>query len=303
MLNLKGPDGDLGVIIARFQTPSLTPAHCELIETVRDRHKKFLIILGIAPVCPSTKNPMDFATRWTMIQVTYPNTIVLGIPDSRSDEIWSNRVDSEIRNLFPHEKVVLYGSRDSFIKHYTGKFSTVELDSNLPISSTEMRKNAFHTIRDTEDFRRGICYACGNQYRKNVLCVDVAIINPNQQQLLLGRKLEDNGKWRFFGGHVNAKETAEAAARREALEETGASIDGLLYLGTAPIDDWRYSGIPDSIFTIFYAGVFQYGHIKSSDDIDGDISWFNYNELKADMFVPEHRILFELFREKIITKE
>lgn len=37
MLNIKGPEADLGVIVGRFQTPYLTTGHTELIETVRSR--------------------------------------------------------------------------------------------------------------------------------------------------------------------------------------------------------------------------------------------------------------------------
>ena len=60
MLNIKGPAGDMGVIVARFQTPYLTPGHCELIETVRSRHAKFAIVLGVARVIPTKTNPRPF---------------------------------------------------------------------------------------------------------------------------------------------------------------------------------------------------------------------------------------------------
>ena len=300
MLNVKGPEGDLGVIIARFQTPVLTPAHRELIETVRERHKKFLIILGISPVCPSTKNPFDFNTRYQLIQESYPNTAIIPLQDLRSDDMWSSGVDQLVRGICPHEKVVLYGARDSFIQHYTGKFSTVELESLGDFASTKARQDSFHEVRTSEDFRRGICYATANQYRKNILCVDIAIINNDKRQLLLGRKQEDNGLWRFFGGHVNANETAEAAARREGAEECGASVDGLMYLGSTPVKDWRYEGIEDSIFTIFFAAYYQFGHIKGADDIDGGIQWFDFDKLSEEMFVPEHRILFHFFKRGII---
>lgn len=296
-MDIKGPEADLGVIIARFQTPFLTPGHRDLIETVRAKHKKFAIILGIAPVCPSTKNPLDFTTRLKMLLNEYPGIEVLGMFDNRSDKIWSSKVDNLLRTIHPHERIVLYGARDSFIEHYLGKLKVVELQSDISISGTEARNGAFHDVRDSEDFRAGVCYATANQYRKNVLCVDVAIVNHGKQQLLLGQKQEDGGLWRFFGGHVDANETAEAAVRREASEETGASVDGLMYLGSTPIDDWRYAGVKDGIFTIFYAAIYQFGRIEGADDIDGAVKWFNFSELKEEMFVPEHRILFRFFRD------
>jgi bifunctional NMN adenylyltransferase/nudix hydrolase len=293
MLNVKGPEGDLGVIIARFQTPVLTPAHRELIDTVRSRHKKFIIILGVSPVCPSTKNPFDFSTRYQLIQESYPTVAIIPIQDVRSDKMWSDNLDQLIRGIYSYEKVVLYGSRDSFITHYKGKFITVDLEAFGDFASTKARQDAFHDIRSTEDFRRGICYAAANQYRKNILCVDVAVIK--QEQVLLGRKNEDGELWRFLGGHVNANETAETTARREASEEAGGiGLGNINYIGSTHIDDWRYSGIDDGIFTMFFAADYQFGQVKGTDDID-IVKWFNFYDLQYTMFVPEHIILYQMF--------
>lgn len=148
MLELLGPEGDMGVIVARFQTPYLTDGHRELIETVRSRHKKFAIVLGIAKVIPSRKNPLDFATRVRMIQDAYPGTEILAIHDTRSDKQWSQQLDTTLRKLHPHEKIVLYGSRDSFIRHYSGKFKTAELDEVEGINaSTPQRRAKTHSTK------------------------------------------------------------------------------------------------------------------------------------------------------------
>ena len=296
MLNLLGPEGDMGVIVARFQTPFLTDGHRELIETVRSRHKKFAIVLGIAKVIPSRKNPLDYATRVRMIQDAFPGVEILAVHDTRSDKQWSQQLDSTLRKLHPHEKIILYGSRDSFIRHYSGKFATAELDEVEGINATAARKEAFHEIRASEDFRRGVMYAVANQYPKNVLCVDVAVVQKGKAfQVLLGSRTEDEGKWRFFGGHVNVgSETLEAAGRREAGEESGVSVGAMEYIGSTPIKDPRYDGTGDGIFTVFFVGHYHFGPVQAGDDID-EVKWFQVVDLNENMIVPEHHVLFDMF--------
>jgi bifunctional NMN adenylyltransferase/nudix hydrolase len=297
MVNIKGPEGDMGVIIARFQTPFLTDGHRELIESVKNRHKKFAIVLGIAKVIPSTKNPLDFTTRYHMILEEYPGVEILAIHDVNNDELWSQTLDTTLRNLHPHENIVLYGGRDSFISHYFGKFKTVELESGESISGTIARQQAFHDVRTTEDFRRGVCYATANQYRKNVLCVDVAVIRNERGilQVLLARKNEDGQKWRFIGGHVDVgTETLEQAGRREVQEEASCSVGDMKYIGNTPIEDWRYNGTRDGIFTVFFAGHFLFGPTIGGDDVC-DVKWFNASELDESVIVSEHHVLLDMF--------
>lgn len=311
MLPVKGPDGDMGVIIARFQTPYLTEGHRNLIESVRARHDKFVIILGVALVVPSRSNPLDFVTRHAMIQEMYPGTEVLPLMDQKFDSSWSRELDSLLRKLHPHEKIVLYGGRDSFIGHYKGKFATVELAPNISESGTEARKGAFHSVQSSEDFRRGICYATANQYHKSVPTVDVAIekreISTNKITLLstdilwvlLAHKNEDgSGKWRFVGGHINVgKETAEQGGRRESREETGCSVGVMTYIGSVPINDWRYVGTGDSVFTTFFSGLYVDGAPNGDDDVN-EVKWFKVESLNETMFVPEHHILLDMYLRK-----
>lgn len=291
----------MGVIVARFQTPYLTPGHRELIETVRARHRKFAIVLGIARVVPSRSNPLDHITRYKMIQDAYPGTLVYGIPDNRSDKLWSENLDMILRMYHPHEKIVLYGGRDSFVPHYSGKFPAVELDSALSESGTQLRMEAFHEVRETEDFRRGVCYATANQYSKKVVCVDAAVIDVGKAfRVLLAQKKEDGEKWRFIGGHMDQK-TAEAAVRKEVSEEAGCSVDDVKYIGSAIIDDWRYRGNVDSIFTLFYEAKYVFGPVRAGDDVDR-VQWFHWTDLTEDMFVDEHKVLFRMYRDHLLSR-
>ncbi len=156
-MNVKTPAGECGVIIGRFQTPYLTIAHKEMIETVRAKHPKFVIVLGVARHIPSKINPMDFATRAAMIQETYPGTIVLPINDVREDKDWSVNLDVMLRSIMPTERIILYGGRDSFVGHYKGNHLSVELEEKPQISSTQVRQEAFHNIRGRFPTRHLLC--------------------------------------------------------------------------------------------------------------------------------------------------
>jgi bifunctional NMN adenylyltransferase/nudix hydrolase len=297
MMNIKGPDGDLGVIVARFQTPHLTQGHRELIETVQRRHNKLMILLGVARVIPTKKNPLDFATRQKMLQEAYPGIEVLPINDQRRNEDWSKSLDQLVRAYHPHERVVLYGGRDSFSNCYSGKFPVVDLEATVSESGTQVRQQAFHTVRDTEDFRAGICYAVANRYPIKNPTVDVAVMRGNE--LLLVHKDEDGAnRWRFVGGHIDLGETGERAARREVQEETGVSIAQLEYVTSAAIDDWRYTGSGDGIFTTFFLGHYGYGAARAADDVQG-ARWFAIDQLNSNMIVPEHQVLFDALISKL----
>jgi bifunctional NMN adenylyltransferase/nudix hydrolase len=297
MLNIKGPAGDLGVIVARFQTPQLTPGHRELIESVQALHPKVMIVLGVARVIPTKKNPLDFATRQKMLQEAYPGIEVLPINDQRSNETWSKNLDQLVRAYHPHERVVLYGGRDSFSQCYSGRFPVVELVSALSESGTQARQQAFHTVRNTEDFRAGICYAVANRYAIKNPTVDVAVMRGNE--LLLVHKDEDGeNRWRFVGGHIDLGETGEQAARREVQEETGVSLSKLEYITSATIDDWRYAGSGDGIFTTLFLGRYGYGAARAADDVQG-ARWFEISSLGKEMIVTEHQVLFAALMNKL----
>ena len=60
-----------GVIIARFQTPYLHEGHLDLIENVKAKHNRTIIILGVSPITGSRKNPYDYYTREMMIKAQY----------------------------------------------------------------------------------------------------------------------------------------------------------------------------------------------------------------------------------------
>lgn len=290
---LKEKVTEIGVIIGRFQINKLHDAHVELIQTVINNHEKVILFLGVSQAIGTKRNPMDFITRKVMLEQTFPTgiSIILPLLDKKSDVVWSHQVDSKIREVFPSGNVTIYGSRDSCLTSYSGLFQKVELIPNIYTSATFFRENISKKIMSSDEFRAGIIYSVYSQYPTVYSTVDIAILN-SKNEVLLGQKPDEN-LWRFIGGFVDiSDESDEAAAKREAYEETGLEIDNLNYLGSYPISDWRYKGSKDkSIMTRFFSAKYIFGTPTPQDDI-AKLKWFPISEHLSDILVLEHIKLF-----------
>jgi bifunctional NMN adenylyltransferase/nudix hydrolase len=292
-------DKDVGVIVGRFQVHELHVAHRQIIESVMANHKKVIIFLGVTPAQVTKNNPLDFVARKEMILDAFPSITVMPLPDTPDDKDWSKELDSRIREACPVNSIVMYGGRDSFIKYYSGNFETRELEQTIFVSGTEVRKNVSREVKSSADFRAGVIYAAYNQYSKVFATVDVAILQDDK--VLLGKK-PNHAKYRFLGGFTDPSDDSyEDAAKREVHEEANIEIGDVTYLGSAKIDDWRYRKEEDKIITHLFTGKYVFGNIEPKDDIS-EIKWFNLKELKEDDFVPEHAVLFRLFKTKYIDK-
>lgn len=283
---------DIGVIVGRFQVNELHPGHLELINDVAARHKRMIVFLGVAPVLVTRNNPLDFITRKEMLLQQFPSLTVLSIPDTPSDLDWSRELDRRIREAYPIGSVVLYGSRDSFIKYYHGHFETSELEAHQSTSGTEARLAISKEVKASPDFRAGVIFAAYNQYAKVYPTVDVAIIKGDK--VLLGRK-PNQDKFRFIGGFTDPTDNCyEDAALREAEEETGVTIANAKYIGSARIDDWRYRSEVDKIMTHLFVADYISGDAKANDDIV-ELKWFDINNVDSAQIVNEHHVLLNLF--------
>lgn len=287
---------EYGIIVGRFQTPLLTQGHTNLINSVLTNHKVVAIFLGDSKSIRTDRNPLDFCTRKKMIQDAYPNISVVQILDCPNDNDWSANLDKAIIDFVPlHVKPVLYGSRDSFIKSYNGKFKTVELKPEVEISASEIRSDIVRSPINTEEARRGIIHAVYNRPGLTFATVDVLPCFENK--VLLGRKKIDGGKWRCIGGFVDSVKDKSnlAAAKRELYEETSLSFsDNWENLGSFKIDDYRYKGTSDSIMTTLYICDCPSDKAKNGDDID-EIGWFDINTNLYSLIVPEHIMLITTF--------
>lgn len=295
------------VIIARFQTPYLHEGHRQLLAEVSKNHSKLIILLGVSPISGSRRNPYDYYTREKMIKTDYPEVIVLPISDHPSDEIWSGNIDSLLRSVFANEDFCLYGSRDSFIPYYSGRFETVELPSHGDYNATELRRQYADKVFNSNDFRAGILYAYYNQYTKVYPTVDIAVFRNDKTELLLGKKA-NSSKWRFPGGFADPEDDSyENAAKRELMEECGdIQTSEMTYETSRKINDWRYRSEADKIITLLYSCDHTGGTPAAQDDIV-DVAWFKLSELPGMMedglLNNEHRELFNTILNKYLKNQ
>jgi bifunctional NMN adenylyltransferase/nudix hydrolase len=281
---------EIGVIIGRFQVHQLHKAHSDVIESVMTNHKKVILFLGVTQVVGSNTNPLDFASRKSMIQEKYPELVIVALPDKRDDESWSKNLDSRIREIFQIGKVLLYGSRDSFIPHYFGQFDTAELEQEIYVSGTEIRKQISEEIKASKEWRAGVIYGNYNRYPNSFQTVDIAVFNEDESKVLLAKKPNED-KYRFIGGFVDVKDhSLEASAKREFSEEAGgAEIAITSYVGSFRVDDWRYRSERDKIMTVLFKAKYLFGHLNPSDDIS-ELAWISVSDLKITGGIEEHII-------------
>lgn len=296
---------DVGVVIARFQAHELHEAHKDLIQSVLNRHERVILFLGLSPLRNTIKNPLDFKCRKAMVEEVFPQLEIHYVDDNRDDAVWSKNLDKQIQKwLNPAQTVTLYGSRDSFIKHYSGKYPTCELEAEVFVSATEIRKKIINNYPPTKDFRAGLIAATGMRFPISYQTVDVAIINNDKNEILLVKKPNEN-KYRFCGGFSDPNsESLEQDARREVKEETGVEIGEPKYIGSTLISDWRYNRgcEQDRIKTALFVADYVYGNPQGADDVEA-AKWFKLNTLKKSDIMEEHGVLLDMLVDKYFKKK
>jgi 8-oxo-dGTP diphosphatase len=139
------------------------------------------------------------------------------------------------------------------------------------------------TITETID-----CPKCGSPvktYRNPLLSVDIIIRVAGMGVVLIERKNPPSG-WALPGGFVDYGESLEAAARREAREETGLELEGLKQFGaySEPDRDPRHHTVT-VVFTATGKGVPQ-----AADDA-ANLRVFPLDELPKKLAFDHAKIL------------
>lgn len=286
----------IGVICARFQVAELTSGHKEILEFVLNKnHNQNVIVLGVAPTRATKHNPLDFYSRCKMLEEAYPGKFtILYIKDEPDDKLWSKHLDEMIEDIRSNREVILYGSRDSFINHYHGKFKTEEYEQRVFISGTEQRLNAGKQIKGTKEWRQGCVYATQNRYDIVFPTVDCAIFDDDNLEYVWLAKKEKETKLRFVGGFATPKDNSfEITAKREAQEETNFECSIISFIGSTKIDDWRYASENDKIITSLFAMKRVFGTPKAQDDIC-ELHKVKLSEITKSDLVNEHGVLLDM---------
>ncbi len=182
---------DVAVIVGRFQVNELHEAHIDLITSVLNKHDRVLLFLGNSTIRNTLNNPLDYRARRTMIADKFPTVEIHYINDNPSDTAWTKNLDKLIgEQLLPMQTVTLYGSRDSFLKCYTGKYTTCELEATTFISGTEVRRRVCNNYPPTADYRAGMIAATAYRFPTAFQTVDIAVVN-DKGELLLARKPDE----------------------------------------------------------------------------------------------------------------
>ena len=288
---------DVAVIVGRFQVNELHEAHIDLITSVLNKHDRVLLFLGNSTIRNTLNNPLDYRARRTMIADKFPTVEIHYINDNPSDTAWTKNLDKLIgEQLLPMQTVTLYGSRDSFLKCYTGKYNTCELEATTFISGTEVRRRVCNNYPPTADYRAGMIAATAYRFPTAFQTVDIAVVN-DKNELLLARK-PDEKKWRFIGGFSDPTSTSlEEDAKREVQEEAGVEVGNITYLGSTLINDWRYRGEIDKIKTALFVAKYVFGKPEGADDV-AEVKWVSINNLTKNDIVETHHILIDMFNEK-----
>lgn len=269
-----------GAVVVRFQTPELTKGHLHLLSEALRMSTKLVVLIGTSPTRLANRNGLSFEIRRDMILNEFRrdyNIEVLEIKDQQDNAYWSTLVDE---TLAPYENVTLYGSRDCFITSYSGKYPFVQVSEVESESATQIRNSLkeYNPEYNNVSFRRGIIHAIENKFPVAYPTVDIALINFDTQEILLGRK--PNQKiWVLMGGFVDPTDTSlEVAAGRELHEEVkNIQTHGVKYVKSAKVDDWRYRGTTDGIITSLFISYFLSGNPKAGDDLD-EVKWYFFDE-------------------------
>jgi bifunctional NMN adenylyltransferase/nudix hydrolase len=276
----------IGVIIGRFQVPSLHNGHMRLYREVRDRSDGVVFLLGVSPVDTlSAEHPLSFTQRSYMIRacIDDPHVNIMPLHNKRTDEEWSSQIDALLLATYPDDDVTLYGGRDSFTSSYRGKLDVQHLAMVPPIvdAGTVLRqavKPKEHTA-----FLEGQIYAMSRQYPRVFPTVDVAVLREDEVLLI---QRADSGQWSFPGGFVDPTDGSMAfAAAREIQEELGLAFpsgaDSFDYVGSFRINDWRYRGTRDRIMTTFFTVPFFSGPVVPNYAEVEDFKWMQV--MKAEV--------------------
>ena len=133
---------------------------------------------------------------------------------------------------------------------------------------------------------------------KPVIMVTAGVVIFNDVGELLLQHRADGSGWGLIGGFMELGETAEEAARREVLEETGLTVGSLELFGVFSTGELQTfpSGDQAQIVTASYLTAEVSGTLQL-DDEGLELRYFPLDALPEDLFAPG-AALFEAIQQR-----
>ena len=126
-----------------------------------------------------------------------------------------------------------------------------------------------------------------------IVGIGIVLLKPPTEVLLIRRgRAPMLGAWGLPGGAQELGETAEDAARRELLEETGLTVGALKLAGNVDSIDRDDEGRVRYHYTILdFAGLWEGGVPQALSDA-ADVTWADLRDLGGyDLWTEAHRII------------
>lgn len=289
----------IGVIRGRFQVPKLHKGHIFLFEYAFARHDDVLAVLS-DPYISNSADALSIVMQMQMIQSAFPGRKIHfaqsgRIPSSRL--MRSRALDEVIERAFPGRDAIIYGSRESIVHSYVGRFATHETETIYGGSGTQIR-NAIEIV-DSEDFRKGVIYSAVHRRGVGYPAADVVVTRLDQGKILLIGWEEEGGKLRFPGSfHQQGLDASiEATALRcIAKEVPGIRIIDPRLVASHVIDDYRHKRSQDGTLSTLVSATYVGGEASVGSGIDS-VHWIPYTEV-LPLLVDAHKPLGEIMKKR-----
>lgn len=159
-----------GIIIGRFQVPTLTKGHETFLDWAAKTYDTLAIGLGCSAV-QDERNPLPFPARAAAIRdhfggfdlETYPAPTIFPVVDIPTDHVaWAKALDQVITHMVPDRRAEMIGGRDSFLEIYVnhgGEFPYRRCPIEIHSPSGTATRLALQPKWDSSHFRAGYLYA------------------------------------------------------------------------------------------------------------------------------------------------
>lgn len=131
-----------------------------------------------------------------------------------------------------------------------------------------------------EDLRKSIGHKCV------ILCGSLVIIRDEKGRILLQLRTYPKGKWGLPGGLMEMGESTVETAKREVLEETNLTVDGLKLLGVYSGRDYfctAQNGDEWYVIITAYTTNNYKGELKINDGESEKLEWFAVDDIPENI--------------------